>query len=235
MKKFINLLCLGLLLLPLGSLAQKKQIKNSNTTLNFTEVWVWTYMDADGNSGEMALYREPTLNYWLLTPDDAGYRNIDEMTMWFIVKPNGEVLQAYQEGENQGRKLLMKHKLSVGKISNLPRYWNHTGKTKNFGDPSLGFPTILGKEYTITYERTNDKTTCFLGSTKADFGALSLFNNLNIDAKLPIRFPQDIPRLFIPLHELATFGGGGSSQYELKYISQGTYSISLTGFTTVRN
>lgn len=229
MKKNIIFICCCFLLFPLLSFAQKKTIKNNNTTYNFSEVWVWEFSHNNENKREMAIYREPNLNYWLLTPDDANFRDTDEMSLWFIVKPNGEVIQAYQDAEDNDNIKLITHRLDPENKIRIPHYWKSTGKTKTFGSLDLGFEQFSGKEYKIQYEKINDQSVSYLGVTTADFGTISLFNNLNIDAKLPIRFPQDIPRKLVPLSENTTFTGG-SVQYEFKYISPTVYYINLSDF-----
>lgn len=229
MKAIQYTIRLMILLVPFISQAQVNLRKAPTKKFNFTEVWVWEYTDVNGNSGEMAIYREPKLNYWLLTPDDAGFRNSDGMSLWFMVKPNGDVIQAYQDGEINSPKKTITHKLDVAKINRIPVNWKRTGKTRKFGDPSTGFPYINGKEYQVVFDKTNDRSHIILGGTQANFSSLSLFNNLNIDAKLPIQFPQNIPGNLIPLSEFTTFSTG-KIQYTLKYITPSEYHIDLNDF-----
>lgn len=234
MKRYINIICIGFMLFPILGLAQQKNTIKSNSKFNFTEVWVWGYSDSQGKKGEMAIYREPKLNYWLLTPDDAGFRETDEMSLWFILKPNGEVIQAYQEAEGRNTKKIIIHRLHSKNVMRLPHYWKSTGKTKYFGNSDLGFQKIVGKEYKVKYEKTNDQSIFFLASTKVDFGSLADFNSLNIDAKLPIRFPKDIPRNIVPLSENSAFAHGGTTQFEFKYISPTEYHINISEFKVVK-
>lgn len=234
MKRYIIIICIGFMLFPILGLAQQKKTIKSNSKFNFTEVWVWAYSDSQGKKGEMAIYREPKLNYWLLTPDDAGFRETDEMSLWFILKPNGEVLQAYQDGEMNSQKKIINHQLHTDKIVKIPYYWQSTGVAKKIGNPDLGFPSFTGKEYKVSYEKTNDRSVFYLAGTKADFSTLAHFNNLDIDAKLPIRFPQDIPRNIVPLSENSTFSHGGTTQFEFKYISPTEYHINISEFKVVK-
>ncbi len=201
---------------------------NNPQSPHFSEVWVWEYTTTDGQKAEMAIYRAPQLNYWLLT--NEAYGLTDEMSLWFIVKPNGEVIQAYQDPESIHSKKLMFHRLSVVKKSKLPSYWKATGETRLFGDRSLGFPLWQGKGFQVRYLKSSDRSSFYLASTKADFALLSSFNSLDIDAKLPIQFPKDIPAHLITLSENTTFPGGNSIQYRFKYISQATYFIDVTEF-----
>ncbi len=229
MKKlvlFVSILCLTI---PTIFFAQAKP--KSSQQYNFTEVWVWTYSNINGDKSEMAIYREPKTNYWLITPDDAGFRDADEMSLWFIVKPNGEVLQAYQNAENINSKpKLIKHQLILNKHTELPKYWMNTGKTRKYGDASMGIPIITGKEYKVNYTKSNDQSTFYIGITKADFESLALFNDLNIDAKLPIRFPTDLPGKYVVLSEYTVFSYGSSVKCDFKYITPTEYYIDLGGF-----
>lgn len=229
MKRCIYIVFISMLLFPLFTVAQQRKTVKSSSQYNFSEMWIWEYTDANGEKGQMAIYREPKLNYWLLTPNDAGFREKDEMTLWFMLEPNGEVLQAYQDGEMNSSKKLIKHHLQPHKKNKLPDYWKATGKSKYFGDTFSGFPKIKGLEYKASYEKTNDKSTLNLATTKADLSMLSLFNDLNIDAKLPVRFPKDIPGNFIALSENTVFPGG-AVQYSFKYISQTEYYINLSDY-----
>ncbi len=231
MNRFVKIALIGFLMFPLFVVAQQKKTIKSTTQYNFSEMWIWEYTDGNGKKAEMAIYREPKLNYWLLTPYHAGFPKTDEMTLWFMLKPNGEVLQAYQDGEmNSGTKLI-KHRLYPSQKAKLPEYWKATGNSKYFGDTFSGFPKIKGMEYKVGYEKTNTNSIFYIGKTKADMTMLSLFNELDIDAKLPIRFPKDIPDDFITLSENTVFPGG-AVQYGFKYISQTEYHIKLSAHTT---
>ena len=206
---FILALCFGCTF----SSAQK-----TSSTIKFSEVWVWEYVNIDGKKGEMAIYREPKLNYWLITPDDAGFREQDEMSLWFLVKPNGEVLQAYQDAEHSSKRII-KHQLPLLVKSKLPSNWKTTGKSQFFGDKNSGFPMMKGIEYQIRHEKTDEKTIVFLALTKAETWVLSFFNDLDSDAKLPVRFPKALPKNFVAVKEVVEFAGGGSVQYHFKQIS----------------
>ncbi len=234
MNRFVKIIFIGFLLFPLSGVAQQKKTIKGNTQYNFSEMWIWEYTNANGKKAQMAIYRQPKLNYWLLTPDDAGFREKDEMTLWFILKPNGEVLQAYQDGEKNSGKKLIKHRLYPDKKAKLPDYWKATGKSRYFGDTFSGFPKIKGLEYKVGYGKTNDKSTFYLATTKADLSVLSLFNDLNIDAKLPVRFPKDVPGNFITLCENTVFPSG-AVQYIFKYISQTEYHLNLSEFEVKYN
>lgn len=221
MNRCVKIVFIGCLLFPFSGLAQQKK---SLSQYNFSEVWVWEYTDSKGEKAEMAIYREPELNYWLLTNEAFG--QTDEMTLWFMLKPDGEVVQAYQDGENSDSKKMMKHRLYPDKKTGLPGNWKTTGNTKKFGDARSGFPKFSGKEYKVNYGKSNEQSAFYLAATKADFAMLSLFNDLDIDAKLPVRFPGDVPGSFITLSENTVFPGG-VVQYSFRDISHTEYFIEI--------
>ncbi|MCB0512242.1 MAG: hypothetical protein R2760_08630 [Chitinophagales bacterium] len=221
MKRRINIALIVCLLSPFLGFAQPKQ---NLVQFNFTEVWVWEYTDSLNKKNEMAIYREPNFNYWLLTNEAFGQS--DEMSVWFLLKQNGEIIQAYQDGESNDSIQLMKYNLQFNNKTKLPTNWKATGNTKNFGDVSLGFPKFIGKEYKVSYSKTNKFSVFYLGTTKADFTMLTLFNELNIDAKLLVRFPKNIPANYIVMSEQTKFLND-SIQYNFKYISNAEYYVSF--------
>lgn len=204
---------------------QAQRVGFNKAKINFTEVWVWEYTDINGNKTEMAIYREPKLNYWLLTSETYG--STDEMCDWIILKPDGICYFAYKNAELDAGKTLLKMKMDVPKIKTMPLYWRKTGKRKFFGDKSLGFPRFNGIEYTVSYLKTKEKSSFYLANTNADFMPLSYFNDLETDAKMPISFPKDIPSNKVVLSEKA-FGLKYSVGYSFKYISHTEYHINFS-------
>lgn len=196
MEKRVLLFILALCFWVNFSSAQK-----TSSTINFTEVWVWEYVNIDGKKGKMAIYHEPKLNYWLITPDDAGFRDKDEMSLWFLIKPNGEVLQAYQDAEHSSKRII-KHQLPLYVKSKLPSNWKTSGKSQLFGDKQTGFSEMEANEYQIEYGKTSEKTTIYIAKTKSEAWVLSFFNDLLIEAKLPIQFPRDLPKNLSHLKKL---------------------------------
>lgn len=220
MKNIKTLFLFLCFFLPYFVMAQTE--KSSN--YRFTEIWVWEYENYDGRKGEMAIYRDTSHNAWLLTPDDADFPSTDEMTKYFIVQDDGEVTQVIEDGTTVDENRIT-HSLNIQKDKSLPYHYRKRKTIKYFGDPQFGFPKIKGQEYRVQYEKTNEKTTFYLGQSDANFSALCHFNELNIDAKLPIQFPKDIPAGYIPLSEQTNFPNDKIVRYEFKYISPTEYFI----------
>ena len=229
MKRLTLIPVILYVMLPLFAAAQQK--KTANTAYNFTEAWVWEYNNASGNTSEIVLYREPKSNYWLLTPE--AYGNTDEMCDWILVQPDGTCYFAYKDAELGSGGTLLKMKLHPQKGNTIPTYWKATNQYKKFGNTAMGFPVFNGKEYKVSYLKTNEQSVFYLATTKANFAALSLFNELDIDAKLPVRFPKDIPGNYVPLSENSS-GAGYKVQYNFKYVSHTEYHIN-TGQYKLRN
>lgn len=61
--------------------------------LNFTEAWVWEYIDSTSIKQEMVLYREPKTGSWLFTSEAFG--STCEMCNWLLFMPNGNCYISY--------------------------------------------------------------------------------------------------------------------------------------------
>lgn len=225
MKRLIKLYMIAGLLFPLLVVAQQK--KTASTKYNFTEVWVWEYKGKDGKMGEMALYREPKLNYWLLTAE--AYGNTDDMCDWILVQPEGTCYFAYKDAEIGSGGSLLKVKLDLQQVKTLPTYWKAGSRYQKFGNAAMGFSMFNGREYQCAYTKTQEQTTFYLARTAAAFAPLAVFNELDVDAKLPIRFPKDIPGNYVVLSEDSN-GAGYSVQYRFKYRSHTEYHIDLASY-----
>lgn len=206
------------------------QTKNPELIL-FTEAWVWEYTNASGNTREMVLYREPKSNYWLLTPE--AYGNTDEMCDWILVQPDGTCYFAYKDAELGSGGSLLKMTLHPKKGNTIPTYWKATNEYKKFGNTAMGLGTFNGRAYHCTYAKTKEQSIFYLAKTAAAFAPLAVFNELDVDAKLPVRFPKDIPGNYVVLSENSS-GAGYSVQYRFKYRSHTEYHINLRDYT-IRN
>lgn len=213
---------LFLLILPFVCCFAKAQ------TVKFTQVWVWEYQNnlipetEPGHKGEIAIYFEPTKNYWLFTAE--AYGTSGEMFNWIIGKPDGTYLIC--TADEFGKKTITKEKLQFPVNKTLPKHYQFTGKKKIFNQNQLGFPKIEGKEFKVNYTKTNDRSSVFAGNFKADFSPLYFFNRLNIEAKLPFRFPVDLPKNKLLLQEVGIVNKA-KLQLIFKEISNTEYFIDL--------
>lgn len=195
---------------------------------NFTEAWVWEYTNASGNTNEMVLYRDPKSNCWLLTAE--AYGNTDGMCDWILVQPDGTCYFAYKDAELDNSGSLLKMKLRPENVKAIPNYWNTENRYRKFGNTAMGFAAFNGRAYQCTYTKTKEQSTFYLAKTAAAFAPLAVFNELDIDAKLPVRFPKDIPGNYVVLSESSS-GAGYSVQYRFKYQSHTEYYIDLAQYT----
>lgn len=225
-----------LILLPATLKAQKRHVvKMQNThkiaippkNIQFTEAWVWEYKTYEGEKGEMVIYRDPKTGYWLLTEEAFG--NTDGMCDWILAMPDGKYFFAYKSAEIGAKNSLLKEQYKFPVHKKMPDYFKATGKKKSFGDAKMGFPLFNASAYNITYLKTSDKTTLYVANTTANLAPLYYFNDLIADAKLPIRFPQDLPGNKIAVAESTNINGTIVS-YTFKYISPTDYHISLSDY-----
>lgn len=201
---------LFLFLLSTGVFAQKKP-------LVFREVWIWEYTDTEGTKQELAIYHLPAKNYWLFIAE--AYGNSGEMIEYILAKPDGEYIMAYTDAEGQNGLLKTRIPLSSPKV--LPSAYRLQKKTHFFGDPELGYPKILGKQYIKTFENTSDAAEMYLTDTKSDMRPVYHFNQLEGDAKLPVHFPLDLPAHTQVLEEKIK----GEVRYTFKFKSQTEYYV----------
>lgn len=191
-------------------------------TLNFTEVWVWEYPDNEGEKQNMALYHHPKKGYWLFTQEAVGPG--DEMTEWILAKPNGEYIQRYRDEHGNAKTLY--HTLHFDPPAKLPRYYQPTGASGTFGDKSFGFPEFKGKAYQVNFEKTTDQALYYFVKVPKNLLPVYYFNRLNIEAKLPLSFPTDLPRDQLVLGEEVRTGGK-TIHYRFRFISHTEYYIEL--------
>lgn len=210
------------LLLACAALCHAQSRPKKTESLNFTEVWVWEYRDTDGKSREMAIYHHPKKNYWLFTPE--AYGETDEMSEWIMAGPDGKYIQRYRD--EHGQEKTLHHTLPFYPPGLLPAHYRGTGASGVFGDKSYGFPLWKGKAYEVNFEKTTDQVRYYLTSIKKTMTPVYYFNRLNIDAKLPVLFPTDLPGNQLVLEEEAR-AGEKNIRYRFKFISHTEYHIRL--------
>lgn len=213
---------LFVLLTVLGFTCNAQTRLKKTETLNFTEVWVWEYPDNDGKKQDMAIYHHPEKNYWLFTREAYGPGG--EMAEWILAKPGGEYIQRYRDAH--GQKITLYDTLHFDPPAKLPGHYQRTGASKTFGDWSLGFPEFKGTAYTVKFEKTTDTDLIYLVKTKKIMTPVYYFNRLNIEAKLPVTFPADLPADQLVLgEELHT--AGKIIYYRFRLISPTEYYIDI--------
>lgn len=130
--------------------------------LNFTEAWVWEYIDSTSIKQEMVLYREPKTGSWLFTSEAFG--STCEMCNWLLFMPNGNCYISYFDPALNGieKIIVFPMKLRFIKrfhlIGNQPDYQNILVKI-------FGFSKFTGKSYCVDYIKTNEKSIFFITRT----------------------------------------------------------------------
>lgn len=184
----------------------------------------WLEEDEYGREGELWAYYHPDLKYWLFTRDTYGVSA--EMFDWMLVKPDGTAL--LRSSDEFGKSETEEIKLDFNQDKSIFEVYKPNSKTKTYNQNDLGFPPIEGKGYSVTYEKTNDKSEYFMAETDIDFAPLHNFRLLNdhTEAYIHVPFSSEIPDNYLLLEsQLDTPYGRLASK--LKSISQTYYEINL--------
>ena len=158
----------------------------SNTELKFTQAWVWEYeneliaKNQAGRQGEMVVYFNPELNYWLFNFEAYGASG--EMFEWILGKPDGTYIFSVND-EFKTYQTQQKIEFDTTQLDLKP-----TAKFKYFKYFTIDFEPIKAEIFELNYLKTNDKTEISLANFEADFTALYHFNQLDSEVKLPIQF-----------------------------------------------
>lgn len=200
----------------------------STQKIKFTQTWVWEYQNSlipknePGYAGEIVVYFEPKLNYWLFTTE--AYGNSGEMYNWILGKPDGTYVLCATDEFGKQTITAQKLKFPLNKI--MAKHYKLAEKKKAFNQNLFGFQKIEGKEYKVNYLKTIDQSSIFLGDVRANFLPLYFFNRLNIEAKLPFQFPLDLPKNKLLLQEISLVNRK-KLQLVFKEISHTDYEIYL--------
>lgn len=222
------LLFLFLLMYGTTSDTQPLNRMSNDSELHFTQVWVWEYQNEwipeneSGHKGEIAIYYHPEKDFWLFTQEAYGISG--EMTDWIVGKPDGEYLIA--STDEYGKKRIEKLSITIPETDSLNVLFFPKKEPMSFGNPDLGFPLIRGEKYVLNYLKTLDKTTLYLGDVAVDLSPVYYFNQLDIEAMLPVDFLTNIPANKIVLSDSTTTSGKNIS-LRFRYISHAEYYVHL--------
>lgn len=207
--------------------AQSNTVKKKE--IKFDQAWIWEYTnttvpeDEIGHKGEVWVYYNEKLQYWLFTAESYGITG--EMFNWILAKPDGTYIIDFTDEFGKTGRLEMKAEVEKSKL--LPEHYVANGKSNWYNQEDLGFPKFKGDGYSVTYEMVNDTSEFYLApNEKLNFAPIYLFNQLDSDAKLPIFFPVDLPGNWIYLEE-STQMPQGEIQVKLTTITPTEYYINL--------
>lgn len=227
--RLISLILLSFLIGSMQSIAQSSDAyrnKNWNPKAGkyfFSTALTWTFENEITDeehlkSGEMTVYVDEKTGTFLFTKEAFGWSG--EMIDYVIADQNGNFIIGHTD--EFGKKHVESKKVdSFAEIglqkkqieSDFRKYCKPTGKSKNFGKNSYGWPIIKGNEYVMTYQKTSDKTNLFLSKSKYSLLPLFLFDKLDMDARLPIAmdFSMAIPTFYFPLQSEYEWNGKKST------------------------
>lgn len=212
----------------LSASGHHQQVTDTGQELSFPQVWIWEYTNEfipenePGHSGEMAVYYSPDKNYWLFTQEAYGISG--EMTDWIVGKPDGEYIIVYTD--EHGKRQIEKQFITIHKTVRLNESFLPQKERMSFGNPVSGFPLIRGEKYLLTYLKTTDSSVFYIGDVNADLTPVYYFNQLNLEAKLPVYFPLDIPANKIILSD-STRSSGRKISLRFRYISHTEYQVNM--------
>jgi len=222
-----SVLCFLVAIVVFISHAPAQNMSQSNYT--FTEAWVWEYQNIRSEEGQVIIYRNPLTQEWLLTPD--AYGKTDEMTLWYLIKPNGEVIQASKDPEHNKNIIYTQHHLYPTRNDQFPKTWVKGKLQKSFGSEQ-SLRIFQGQEYTFKHPRVSETSQYFVSKMEYDMSLICQFVNLRQKAQMPIEFPIELPNNYIFLSEHTQKVGGYTTSTIFKGIQHVEYTIQIPQVTT---
>jgi hypothetical protein len=143
--------------------------------------------------GEINIYVDEKTGTFLFTKEAYGWSG--EMIDFVIADQKGNYIIGHTNEFGKKHRETKKSEQFADIINqskkiqaDFKKYCKPTGKNKVFGKNKYGWPTKTGKEFMLSYQKTEDKSRLFLAPEKYSFLPLFLFNKLGFDAKLPVAF-----------------------------------------------
>lgn len=195
---------------------------------NFTELWIWEYVDYYGEKGDVWVYRDPESGYWLFTQD--AYGNTDGMSDWIMGLTNGTYFLGYVNPEMGSKKQILELKTSYEIDDELLKLWKKTNITAPFGQSAHSMRKFTGTAYEVTYPKLSDRSRIYVAETEVDFRPIYYFNNLDSDARLPIHFPSVLSKNQFALADSSVMGDGTMVTYTFKEVSPNQYHVQLNEY-----
>jgi len=164
--------------------------------------------------GEISVYVDEKSGTFLLTREAYGWSG--EMVDFVIADQKGNYIMGLTDEHGGKHWQTIKSEqypeiLAQTKqiLADFNTNCTPTGKTKIFGTNTYGWPTKAGKEYALAYQKTEDKSILYLGTTNYSFLPMFLFNKLELEAKLPISFDYSLvlPANSFPLEDTYEWNG----------------------------
>lgn len=221
------LFLLSVLLVCLAWVYPQSKKKHVTTEIHFSQVWVWEYVntffeeDTPQYRGELVVYFNPENNYWLFTQEAYGFT--DEMTLWTLGMPDGKYISCYLD--EHGNQKQYTDKIEVKPQTSIPKQYVPLQNKKEFKAGESGILDFTAQEYQLEYIKSNQIECLYLAETEIDFSPIYHFNRRDVEAKLPIHFPVDLPATIKVLESYTIY----SKTVHIKFKEQGhtTYFIEI--------
>lgn len=207
----------------------------------FSTMLTWSYENELATSeqlkkGEIVIYVDEKSGTFLFTKEAYGWSG--EMIDFVIVDQKGNYIIGHTDefgGKHREHKKsdqFVEVTMQAKQIlSDFKKYCLPTGNTKYFGQNDYGWPVLKGKEYIMSYQKTLDKSTLYLFTSKYNFLPLYLFNKMKLEARLPVAFDYHLifPSNQMLLEDTYVWSGKKSSVSFLS-ASPTEYFIDLNDF-----
>lgn len=193
--------------------------------------------DESSRSGEMSIYLDEKTGTFLFTRESYGTPG--EMVDFVIGDQEGNYIFGYTD--EHGKK--QRETLEVNRFENdeasidsvFQQFFVKTGVNKSFGENTYGWPIKLGKEYQVTYQKTNDTSFVYLINEPYSYLPIYHFNALESETKLPfsIDYSNTLPQKYNVLAQKYE-NDGKTVSFELMYYSPTEYFIDLKEYKPIK-
>jgi hypothetical protein len=203
MKQASTLILVFIILAQLSCAQSSLAFRNKNWNPStgkyfFSTMLTWSYHNelatsAQLKKGEIVIYVDEKSGTFLFTKEAYGWSG--EMIDFVIVDQKGNYIIGHTD-EFGGKHREHKKSEEFAEVtiqakqilSNFKKYCLPTGNTKYFGQNNDGWPVLNGKEYIMSHQKTEDKNTIYLYTSKYNFLPVYFFNKLQLEAQLPVTF-----------------------------------------------
>ncbi|MFK7984361.1 MAG: hypothetical protein AB8G86_30600 [Saprospiraceae bacterium] len=204
----------------------------------FSEMWTWEYFneglpaDNPDHKGKFIVYVDPPTGTMLLAD------NLDEMTDWIIIHPDGRYTTAFTDVHGKPHIVEQKmadfpdyaFKLSLQK-EDFQTYFTKQAQQKEFGHNKYDWPIITADAYQQTFAKTMDTTHLYLKEMPFAVRGLYLVAQTNQDLNFPINLGYGylLPENYLVISEVYR-QNGKEIGYSLASVSPTDYTVNTVTY-----
>ena len=204
----------------------------------FSEMWTWTYYnellpaDNPAQKGTFTVYVDPPTGTMLLAD------NLDEMTDWIIIHPDGRYTTAFTHVH--GVPHIVQQKMSdfpdhdfnlSAQQEEFQTYFTKQEKQQTFGQNKYGWAVITADAYQQTFAKTTDTTQLYLKTMPFPVRGLYLVAQTNGDLALPLnlKYGYLLPENYLVISEDYKYNGKRIG-YKLSSVSPTDYTVNTVTY-----